>query len=104
MELSWTDADSAHSYIWLCFPTLEEGKSRTFIALNCILGTVMSAPAAHLAVDLEGSASSSGCIFQACGGEQGNILSWDPRKSGSTGNQAVAVPGTSTLCLFGDFL
>lgn len=35
---------------------LIEGKSRTFIALNCVLGTVMSSPRAHMTVELQHSA------------------------------------------------
>jgi len=56
MDLSWAARGSTHSHIWLCFPFLNEGKSRALIALNYIFGTMMSAPGTHLIVDLEGSA------------------------------------------------
>lgn len=63
---------------------LSEGKSRTFIALSCILGTVMSAPGAHLAVDLEGSAWSAKVHLPSLWRRGGKCPFLEPQESGSS--------------------
>ena len=84
MELSWAARGSAHSHVWLCFPPLNEGKSRTFIALKCILGTVMSVPGAHLAVNLEGSAWSAKVHLPSLWRRGGKCHFLGPQDSGSS--------------------
>lgn len=84
MELSWAATGSAPSHVWLCFPALMEEKPRTFIPLNCILRTMMSASGARLAVDLEGSSWSAKMHLPSLGrtgGQHHLVGPWESRSS-----------------------